>query len=604
MKLNILLSILIISFLLQSHVKAAPPPIGLPPLNVSPGAVSEIDRFKQLEDPSNLKKRPKTEVIEEKEEAPKEVDPKTKESKILIKEIIVEDVTLIPQTRIDKIVKPYLNREVSFDDLQQIKKDLTNLYRDKGYVTSRVYLPPQKVKDGVLKFQALEGVIKPISLEEGRFFKARSIFPRLRSDENKVLNIETIKNDLARINENPDVGLQATLKPGPEAGQTELRLQSKDRFPLHLTPFTDNLGRELIGVNRVGFNLNHNNIFGFGDKYTSSYAWSDSSFGLTQGYEIPVGKWGTKLGFNYAHSRLRLGDEFAPLGVVGFATIYSPYISQEILRTKHLQSTFDFAFDFKNLGTNIGSEGKYNIYSGNNGIPFARDRLRILRPGLNIDQFDKYGRTFMRHELGIGINGLWATNSYNQLASRDGSDGNFFRYTGFGTRITQLPFGVQDVFKVIGQYSDDQLNSAEQIQVGGAFTVRGYKEGQMIGDSGLVISNEVRVPFFFLPKNWKFQMTRAGVPKKAFPAADEPFYDYIFRDNLQFVVFTDFGSVYTNQPVAPTPASQYAFGTGVGFRVRLTRFLTARVDFGFPVVRVLPDRQDMVVHFGVQSELF
>jgi hypothetical protein len=115
-------------------------------------------------------------------------------------------------------------------------------------------------------------------------------------------------------------------------------------------------------------------------------------------------------------------------------------------------ATADLAFDFKNLGTNFGEGlGDYGAYYRDNSRnSLYRDRLRVLRPGLNLDEFDKYGRTYLRNELGIGLDILGATGKYKDFpsaSSRMGAGDGFFRYTAFGTRITQLPFGMQDVFR-------------------------------------------------------------------------------------------------------------------------------------------------------------
>ncbi|MDJ0625937.1 MAG: ShlB/FhaC/HecB family hemolysin secretion/activation protein [Candidatus Caenarcaniphilales bacterium] len=563
------------------------------PSQVSPGAVIQPSQVQDYKDPSKLKKKPKQKVEEqEKKEEVKKVKSKTK---INLSKIVVLDNTLISPFLIDKVTKKYINREVDFNDLQELTLELSALYRDKGYVTSRVYLPPQRVENGLLTLQSSEGIIKPITLQEGKYYKSKSIFPRLRIDQNEHLNINKIKSDLARINENPDVGLQAVLKPGKETGTTEVLLQTKDRLPIHFSPFFDNLGRDLIGNERFGFGITHNNLLGFGDTNVTSLNWTKESFGVSNNYEMPIGKYGTKVGFNYAHSRLELGKQFAPLNVEGFATIYTPYISQEIYRGKHLQANADLALDFKNLGTDIL------------GTRFSRDRLRIIRPGLNVDEFDKYGRTFLRNELAFGVDPFNETNKYSPINSRAGSGDGFFRYTVFGTRITQLPHGIQHILRGTGQFSDDLLNSAEQMQVGGAFTVRGYKEGQLIGDSGFVLSQELRVPTYIFPRSWKFPMTRDGIPaifsKKG---KKQPLYDYVFRDNIQVVGFTDFGGAFVNpNKLIGVPGSDnFAIGVGSGLRVRLTRFLVGRVDVGVPLIRNLPERHDLFVHFGLQSEPF
>jgi hemolysin activation/secretion protein len=580
-------------FLLFSAIPLHAQVLPVIPVNTETGALSQP---RTLQDTSQLPPKPKEQVVEE---APPEEDPgkKLNGSKIQINQIDVLDNTLIPQYEIDHITNQYIGKQITIEELQAIAGELTRLYQKKGYLTSKFYLPPQQIKDGIVSIQASEGLIKPISLYEGSYFKRRSIFPRLQQDQYDNLNINRIKNDLARINENPDINLQATLRAGKQAGQTELIFHAKDKFPIHVSPSFDNLGRKAIGNNRLGLGITHNNLFGFGDRNITNLSWTSSSFTVANNYEIPIGKYGTKLGFAFHHTDLRVIGALRALDIEGKSTTYTPYISQELYRSPKLIASGDLALDFKNLSTDILDR------------PFHVDRLRVLRPGLNIDQYDKHGRTFIRNELGIGLGGVLGASSFRSpLASRLGYKTDFFRYTGNLTRITQLPWGIQDVFRLSGQYSPHILNSAEQTQVGGAFSVRGYREGQFIGDSGYVVSNELRIPFYLFPKKWKFPMTVSGVP--AFLTSkgkNQPTFDYVFRDNIQLVGFADFGGTFTNSNrLARTrAAADSAIGVGAGLRVRLSRFLVGRVDVGFPLVNDFPNnRQNHMFHFGLQSELF
>jgi len=156
---------LIFSFTQMSASYALPPATGSGVLrNVQPGAVLNIDRPQRLEDKLKQKKRPKEDLIKEEEAAPAETPQDDKEGKIILKEINLEDDTLLSPFMVEKITSKYLNKEIGFGELQELTHELTALYREKGYVTSRVYLPPQKIKDGVLTLQSSEGIIKPITL--------------------------------------------------------------------------------------------------------------------------------------------------------------------------------------------------------------------------------------------------------------------------------------------------------------------------------------------------------------------------------------------------------------------------------------------------------
>jgi hemolysin activation/secretion protein len=378
-----------------------------------------------------------------------------------------------------------------------------------------------------------------------------------------------------RVNDNPDVKVKATLRAGTQPGTTDVDLSVTERFPIHLSGFYDNLGRRLIGTQRGGLMVANNNFTGIGDRTLTVLSWTGRSFGVTNHYEIPLGKSATKIGFDYAHSRLKLGKEFEELKVRGRATIYTPYISHEFYTSDNLRVSADLPFDFVNLRTTILGED------------FTEDRLRVLRPSFTMEQFDRYGSTYFRNEFGIGLNIFSATTGNESEASRAGAGSKFFRYTGFLTRTQRLPLGTYGVFRAITQLSPDRLVSNEQLQIGGAFTVRGYKEGRLIGDNGLVLSSEWRIPAFVFPKTWKIPNT-----------------SYVLRDNIQAVTFADFGASWTNRPAPGIGASDYIFGIGVGVRARLTRFMVARVDMGIPLLRQWPDNNRPRLHFGLQSELF
>lgn len=494
---------------------------------------------------------------------------------VFIKSIHVEGVTLLDPKEVSKLTTPYENTEKKLQDIKGLADKLTALYRQKGYITSRVIVPPQTIKDGVITLQGTEGKVGHITIDGGKYFTARAVTNRINLEEGNPFRLEPLKASLQQINTNPDIVVKATLKSGTEAGKTDVELHVTDQFPVHLTPFYDNLGRRFIGTQRGGFTVTNNNFSGFGDKTSTSLNWSRRSFGVVNHYELPLGRTSrTRIGFDYAYSSLRLGKELLPLHIKGRATLYTPFISHDIFTSERYKVSVDLPFDFVNLRTNILGE------------EFSRDRLRVLRPAINFQEFDRTGTTYFRNEFGVGMNILGATTGHEASASRAGAGSKFFRWTAFLTRTQKLPLGTYGILRLISQLSPDRLVSNEQLQVGGAFTIRGYKEGRVIGDNGLIVSGEWRAPAVFFPKGLKIPMT-----------------GYELRKNVQMVSFTDFGGSWTNRPTPGIGKSEYLLGVGVGLRARLTRFLTGRVDIGTPLLRQAPDNCRPRLHFGLQSDI-
>lgn len=484
----------------------------------------------------------------------------------------MEGSTLLDPEAVRKTISAYEKKSGSIPYFNGLAEKLTSLYREKGYVTSYVYLPPQKIEGGVLMLKAVEGRVGNLEIEEGQYFKKQALSARISLDKDEPFNANVLERNLRLINQNPDMRVQASLKAGDVPGQTDLQLKIADQLPFHISGFGDNLGRRLVGENRLGVTGNNNNVLGFGDSLLSSSSFSRSSYSLVNHYEIPLGSHGTTVSFDHAYSRSILGKELKELDIVGRASIYSPTVTQVVIDRKNVQAKTDVGFDWIQLETNLQGEN------------LNRDQLRVLKTGLSLDLYDKFGATQMRHEVGIGLDLMGATTGAEPNVSRAGAGSKFFRYTGSLSRMQKLPHASYGIFRATGQFSPDRLVSAQQFQEGGAFTVRGYKEGLLIGDQGFVLSGEIRTPFFLAPKSFKL-----------------PFSNYGVRDNIQFVSFVDFGASYTNKPDPGIGKSEYIMGIGVGLRVQLTKSLTGRIDLGIPLLRQHPENLAPRIHFGVQN---
>ena len=73
-------------------------------------------------------------------------------------------VTLVPETVILGITSQYEGKESSLRGMQKIADLITDEYRAKGYATSRAYIPPQTMKDGVLVIRVVEGRLGSLTL--------------------------------------------------------------------------------------------------------------------------------------------------------------------------------------------------------------------------------------------------------------------------------------------------------------------------------------------------------------------------------------------------------------------------------------------------------
>ena len=72
--------------------------------------------------------------------------------------------TVLDEAAIRGVVDRYLGKPVSTADLEEIRRQLTLLYVNRGYINSGVLIPGQNVVNGVVAFRVVEGRVSDIEV--------------------------------------------------------------------------------------------------------------------------------------------------------------------------------------------------------------------------------------------------------------------------------------------------------------------------------------------------------------------------------------------------------------------------------------------------------
>ena len=67
----------------------------------------------------------------------------------MLEKINFEGNTEIPDEELEKLALEVLGEDIFFDELLEVCSKVTNLYHEKGYLTSYATVPPQRIVDGV-----------------------------------------------------------------------------------------------------------------------------------------------------------------------------------------------------------------------------------------------------------------------------------------------------------------------------------------------------------------------------------------------------------------------------------------------------------------------
>ena len=92
--------------------------------------------------------------------------------KVTVREIRILGSTVFTAKELAQVTDPYLNREITSEDIESLRLALTLLYVNRGYSTSGVLVPDQAIADGVLTFQVIEGTLSRINIEGNYWFSS------------------------------------------------------------------------------------------------------------------------------------------------------------------------------------------------------------------------------------------------------------------------------------------------------------------------------------------------------------------------------------------------------------------------------------------------
>jgi hemolysin activation/secretion protein len=187
----------------------------------------------------------------------------------------------------------------------------------------------------------------------------------------------------------------------------------------------------------------------------------------------------------------------------------------------------------------------------------------------------------LRSQFSLGINELDAT-----IHENDRPDGEFFSWLGqfqWARKLNTL--NMQLIFRTDLQLSNDSLLGLEQIDIGGRYTVRGYRENQMVRDQALITSLEARVPLI-LDKGW--------------------------TEYLQLAAFFDFGEGWNKSRHTPSPDNISSIGLGLrwsGYLMKKPFEIRPKIEvyWGYPLrdVETLGGNlQDDGIHFQILVQNF
>ncbi|QIE54060.1 ShlB/FhaC/HecB family hemolysin secretion/activation protein [Pikeienuella piscinae] len=478
-----------------------------------------------------------------------------------------------------------IGRRVTLTQVFEIAARIQDLYRESGFIFTRVLVPAQAIEGGAVRLEIIEARIDGVQIEEpeGPVGPARKLVERMIAPLVGVLNPTDalLERTILNVNELPGV-TRATVVPqpsGPESRGGLVLHVNVERDPFEGVFYADNRQSPAIGRGVIGGTIGFNSYSEWADTTSISIFNSfdvlsdkipetgetdaggdfDERTTVLVAHQRAVGTDGLTLQATALYSRTRPGDEIKKIGIQGRQVQATIGLTYPLVRSRAFELNGGLGLEYLDSQTDI-SNGVFRV---------SDDRQRVGVARIDGVYRDPLGYTTFAASLRQGFDVLNATAPDDLERSRFDGRSVFTLARAEAERLLIVNDDLNAYFQIGGQYSLTPLLAAEEFAIGGITFGRGYDPSEFTGDNGVGVTGELRY------------------------VSDLNLYDVAFT--METYGFGDYGVVWNLGN--GEPRMQRLISAGGGVRLYLPEQVFVEAELAFPanqpLTRVGPDGEQI-----------
>lgn len=412
-----------------------------------------------------------------------------------IRAIRIEGATVLPQAQREAIEREFAARCLAVTDIEAILARLTKSYIDRGYVTTRAYLPAQDLRTGTLLVTVVEGMIERFEVESSRAGAQwpPGAFPTGPGD---LLNLRDLEQGIDQINRLASNDAQLDLRPGSRAGDSVVVVRNAARRPVRLFVTYDNFGTRATGRHSVAVTLGLDGVLGLNELISMTHRESvphdpaHQSRANALAFSVPWGysTYSVDLSESRYTNRIRTPGGLE-LASEGRSTSAALALDRVVYRGQASRLS---------LAARLGVQDSRSWLDGQFLAVASRQQttLDLSASGFAVALG---GVVNARIGLAAGLPILGGIDDPNGLP-RDLPHARFRKLNadvGFNRRFHVADRAVLWSSQFSAQHAPHTLFGSQQFAIGGVSSVRGFLETSLAGDSGVLWRNELALPVNF-----------------------------------------------------------------------------------------------------------
>jgi hemolysin activation/secretion protein len=375
--------------------------------------------------------------------------------------------------RLRGVVERFLDLELNFYDLKKAADAVTAAYRNAGYPVAIAVIPAQRIQDGVVRIEVIEGRLGRLTFEGARRYPVDFLDGYVRDLRSRpVLSMAQLERSLLLLNDLPGLGATVTLGAGAKRGETDATIAITES-PIRLAVVANNSGRDEAGSSRADIALELNGLLGHGDQLV--YRTMQAEQGLLNYQQVkfglPIGSDGWRVSASQSTAQYRMAGQFSALEIKGDVTSNELSLTYPWVRSR-----------IRNIVVSAGWR-EVNTRQSALSTPIVANQISLATLGSTASWVHADSSATTASAV---FTSNFRDNNHNQADSVLGKlDLDVTHLTGVAPRWDFY-------FHGNGVASASSLPDSEKFSIGGADSVRGFRSAELRGDRGYVANFEFR----------------------------------------------------------------------------------------------------------------
>lgn len=420
-----------------------------------------------------------------------EKENRTKEKRCFtIEHIEITNAEVIPHwVNLALFKSEFIGQCLGINGINTVVTRMQNRLLTHGWITTRIVVPEQDISRGTLYLTIVPGIIRNVQFTDDSD-KYALLYTSMPAHKKQLLDLRDIEQGLENLQRLPVVSAEMEIKPGENAGESDIVIKRKQSRFWHTSLWVNDAGSPATGRYQGGLMLALDNPFALSDLFYLSterdldFAGNKNNQNMMAHYSVPLGYWLFDINASKYDYSQTVAGHIKDILYSGESDSINAGVSYTLFRNQSSKTTLRYGVQAKVLRN----------YIDNTEIEIQRRRVSSWLINLSHRQYFSFA-TFEG-----SVNYQRGTRWFGSVPAYEEAYLDNYYATDKADILTwradlEIPILIgQQAFRYQGHYrrqmTHDPLTAIDKLPIGNRWTIRGFDgERTLSANEGWYIQN-------------------------------------------------------------------------------------------------------------------